>query len=84
MITVLKVIGILAILVILTGYLPVVSELPFGMEAALIFFVGTIRGILELMPWLQIVFTLILFAMFIRSMLFAWTWTKWFIELIRG
>jgi len=84
MITTLKVIGVLAVLVILTGFMPVVTELPFGMDAALSFFIGTIRAILELMPWMQIVFQLILWAMFIESLLFAWKWVQWFMELIRG
>jgi len=84
MITILVVTGILALLVILTGFMPVVSELPLGMDAALTFFVATIKAIMTLMPWMQIVFTLFLLALLVKSLLFAWGWIKWFIELVRG
>lgn len=84
MITVIKILGTLAVLVILTGFMPVVSELPLGMDDALIFFVGTIKALLTLMPWMGIVFTLFLLALLIKSLLFAWHWVRWFIELVNG
>jgi len=81
MIPYLSFLTVLALLVVVTAFMPVVTELPFGMDTALVFFVGTIKALLQLMPWLQIVWNLILWAIFIKSLLFAWKWVQWFIQL---
>lgn len=84
MITLIKIVGVFAVLGTLTLFMPVVTALPLGMDEALTFFVGNIRALVELLPWMELPFTLIMWALFIKSLLFAWHWIKWFIELIRG
>jgi len=82
-----KLIGILAtlaILVIVTNFLPVVTELPFGMDAALTFFIGAINGLLAIMPWMELPWTLVLWALFIKSLLFIFHWVIFFLNLFAG
>jgi len=67
-----------------TSWLPQVSELPFGMHNAFLIFSGSLAAILELMPWLQIVWHLFLLAVTIRTALLSWEFFKWFMSLIRG
>lgn len=81
MIPFLSFLGVLAVLSLTYQFLPVVSELPYGMDEALSFFVATIKSLLQLLPWMQIVWNLILWAIFIKSLLFAWRWIQWFIHL---
>lgn len=82
-----KLLGILAtlaILAILTSFMPVVEELPFGMDTALTFFIGAINGLLDLLPWMELPWTLVLWALFIKSLLFIFHWTMFFINLFAG
>lgn len=74
----------LAILLILSKFLPVVSELPFGMDEALIIFTSTVRGIIEIMPWLGIVWFYILLALFIKGLMFTFHWSIFFLNLFAG
>lgn len=75
---------IFTVLNVATFFLPVVTELPWGMDAALALMVGSIHGLIEIMPWMGIVWSLALTALLIKFLLFSWHWVKWFIELIRG
>lgn len=75
---------IFTVLNVATFFLPTVEELPLGMDAALTLMVGSIHGLIDLMPWLEIVWTLALLALLIKFLLFSWHWVKWFIELVRG
>jgi len=82
-----KLIGILAslaILVILTSFLPVVDELPFGMDFALSFFVGTVNGLIALMPWFGIVWTFVLWGLGIKTLLFIFHWSIFFYNMFAG
>lgn len=82
MISTLKFLGILGVLaIIIYPLLPVVTELPFGIDEALQFFVGNIRALIELLPWLATVWNLFLWALFIKSLLFIFHWVRWFVEL---
>lgn len=84
MITLIKVISIFAILGTLTLFMPVVTELPFGMDEALMFFVGNVRALVELLPWMELPFQLIMWGLFIQTLFFAWHWIKYFLEIVRG
>lgn len=75
---------IFTVLNVATFFLPTVEELPLGMDEALTFMVGAIHGLIDIMPWLEIVWTLALLALLIKFLLFSWHWVKWFIELVRG
>lgn len=76
--------GVLTVLIILTKFMPVVSELPFGMDYALTLFVGTLNGIIDLMPWMGTVWNFVLLALFIKGLLFMWHWIVFFINLFAG
>jgi len=68
----------------ITFFLPRVLELPFGIDASLVTFVGLVKGFADAVPLAEyplIVFSLILS---ISSALFIWGWIRWFIEIIRG
>jgi len=80
----LGILGTLAILAILTNFLPVVTELPFGMDFALTFLVSTINALITLMPWFGIVWTYILWAMLIKSLLFIFHWVIFFLNQFSG
>lgn len=75
---------IFTVLNVATFFLPRVEELPLGMDEALVFFSSTIHALLDLLPWLNIVWTLCLLALAIKFLLFSWHWVRWFIELVRG
>lgn len=82
-----KLIGILATLAILgivTSFLPVVTELPFGMDYALTFLVNTINALITLMPWFGIVWKFVLWALLIKSLLFIFHWGIFFLNLFAG
>ena len=82
MISTLKFFGILGVIaIVLYPFLPVVTVLPYGMDEALVFFVGSIKAILQILPWLQIVWDLFILALFIKSLLFIFNSVRWFVEL---
>jgi len=81
MFTVVKITTFLAVFLLLTQFLPEVTSLPFGLDYALTFFVGTIHGILKVMPFLITTWNLILAALAIEVALFTWERVKWFLEL---
>lgn len=66
------------------GPFPTVTELPFDMDFAARFFVSTVKGLVSIMPWFGIVWTLLLWALYIKFILYAWHWARWLIELLRG
>jgi len=65
-------------------HLPIVTELPFGGDQAIAYFVGTIHGIATIMPWMTYPMILILAGLGIKFLLFTWYWAKWLIQLVRG
>lgn len=94
MITLLKYLGIIGALLAVTAYMPNVvpvgecnssgcTEMPGMIEEGLTFFVSSINGIIDLFPWFEVVWQLILWALAIKFAFFAWSWIRWLIELIR-
>lgn len=82
-----KLLGILAtlsIIVIVTNFLPVVTELPFGMDAALVFFIGAVNALIAIMPWMEMPWILVMWALFIKGLLFLFHWSMFFVNLFAG
>lgn len=75
---------IVQIITMFLSPLPTVTELPFDMDFAAVFFVSTVKGLVNLLPWFGIVWTLLLWALYIKFILYAWHWARWLIELVRG
>lgn len=80
--------SILSLMIWLVAFLmspfPVITELPFDMDYAFTFFIGTVKGLVAIMPWFGTVWTLLLWALGIQASLYAWHWIKWLIQLVRG
>jgi len=62
----------------------VVTELPFGMQTAVDLFASSINTIIVVLPMLDIVWTLFLFAVGIKVALISIEMTFRIIQLIRG
>lgn len=75
---------VISLIGFLFGLLPDVVELPFGMDAVLVFFVQTVNSIIAIMPWFDIIWELILFAIVVEALFFLFYWIKYFIGLVRG
>jgi len=85
MIQFLKILGVMSLLaVIATAFFPEVTELPFGMDEAFIIFVGGIKGLISLLPWMEIVWNCLLIALGVDILLFTWHWVHTIINLLRG
>jgi len=85
MITALKVATWILVITTIVGlFFDPVTELPFGMDEALTFFVSTIRALIELLPWLGIVWNVIVLSLFIKGLLFTWHWIVTVIHLVRS
>lgn len=72
------------VLDLVTFFLPKVTQLPFGIDASFVSFVGLIKGFESAVP--LAVHPLVIFGLIlsISSALFIWGWIRWFIELLRG
>jgi len=72
----------------LFSFLPQVTELPtiggVSMDTAVLTVYGLIHGMLEAMPFLGIVWSCLLWYYGIKFTLLAWTFIRWFINLVRG
>jgi len=64
-------------------WLPDVQTLPFGLETALSFMGSTIKGLIEVLPFLELPWKYALFALYLHYLLISWHWIKWFIEHVR-
>lgn len=62
-------------------FLPVVTVLPMGMDAALVFFVSTIRSLIDLLPFLEVVWNLFLWGISIQVLITTFEWSMMFINL---
>lgn len=62
-------------------FLPVVTVLPMGMDAALIFFVSTIKSLIALLPFLEVVWNLFLWGISIQVLITTFEWSMMFINL---
>ena len=56
--------AIIGVFGVIMGLFPTIETLPYGIDEALVFFVGTIKGILEIFPWFQTIWNLMLLALF--------------------
>jgi len=61
-----------------------VTQLPWGIDTPLSFFMTTINDIIYVMPWLEIVWTIFLLALGIKIAEFILQWVLYLIKLIRG
>jgi len=82
MITTIKLSVFFGVFLIVAAFLPVVTELPFGLDAPMVFFATTIKGVTTLMPWMQTVWDLILLALFIEFLLQTWEWSQRFLHWV--
>jgi len=64
-------------------FLPTVTVLPFGIDYGLSYFMGVVNSLVALMPWMDIVWTFILWGLLLEFLMFSWHWIKWFIERVR-
>lgn len=83
MITTLKYLSILAFVTLVTYGLPTVTELPFGIDDAMVLFISTIRSLVAIIPFMVVPYYLIIAMLSIRFSLFVWHWIRWIIGLIR-
>jgi len=84
MLSTLKWLGIISVVATVLGlFFEPVTELPLGIDEALTFFVGTITGLISVMPWLEIVWQILLLGLSIKILLFTWHWIKYIIDLFR-
>lgn len=75
--------GIIGIFGLLMSVFPDVIALPYGIDEAMSFFVNTVKSIIIVFPFMQVIWNLILLSLTIEVLLFTWTWVRWFIERIR-
>jgi len=67
-----------------TFFLNDITTLPFGIDNAMNMFVGTIKALLDIMPWFQTPWILMLLALSISFGLWIWYWVRYVINVIRG
>jgi len=85
MISLLKTIGWISLIaLVIPIFFPVVTELPFGLDEAFVIFVSTIKGLISLLPWLEIVWNIMLLALGVKVLLFTWHWIHTIINLVRS
>jgi len=61
-----------------------VTELPWGLDTPLTYFMTLINNITYAMPWLDIVWTIFLLALAINVVIYTIELLMWFIKLVRG
>jgi len=82
MMTTAKIFIFFAVVLIVAQFLPTVTSLPFGLDYALTFFVGTVHALITLLPFLSTLWALMLAVFAIEAAIALWTWSKWFLELL--
>jgi len=65
-------------------FLPTITALPLGIDPAVQFFTGTIRGVINTFPWLDVVYNLFLLGLFLKFALFSFEMVIKIISMIRG
>jgi len=80
--------GVVYMASLLVSWLPTVTELPtinsFDVDSALVSVFGTIHGIMELIPPIDVLIKGLVWYYAIMVLLVVVTWVKWIIGLIRG
>lgn len=64
-------------------FLPVVTELPFGMDEAVQFFFATIRALMDVIPWITVPFSLMVLALFIKGLFLLWHFVRWVLGFLK-
>lgn len=77
-------VAFIGVLDTVTFFLNDITALPFGLDNAMVTFVGTVKGFLDIMPWFVVPWYLMLFALSISVGMFVWGWVKYIINVIRG
>lgn len=57
-------------------------QFPTGVYDALQYFFGTMHDLVTLIPFLEVPLQVVLMAVSMKFLLFAWSWIKWFIQLL--
>jgi len=75
---------ILSILDMLTFFLPLVTQLPYGIENSLTDLIGLYRGVTGVIPLAEKPIQMFTLALSVVFFVYAWGWVKYFIEVVRG
>lgn len=78
------IINILGAVLNFGGLFPVITALPLGLDPALVFFMTAINMIIDIFPFMDIIWILFLFGLGIKFSLFVFGWIRMLIEMIRG
>jgi len=61
-----------------------VTTMPFGTHEAIQFFAETIHGIVNTLPWMEVIFDIIRWGLQIKLILIGYELFRWIIGLVRG
>lgn len=61
-----------------------VTTLPYGIHEPVRFFAETIHGIVNTLPWMEVIFDIIRWGLQIKIMLLAYEIFRWIIGIVRG
>lgn len=56
-------------------------SLPAGVENALTTFSGSLHGLIDIIPFLEVPFELLMYVLAIKFALFAWAWVRYLLGL---
>jgi len=79
-----KFIIVLTIVILILGFAPEVTVLPFGMDSVLSTSVGVIKSVLAEVDFLRVPWYLFLAMLGVDFAFFAWKWVNYFIDLYKG
>jgi len=68
----------------ITFFLPQVTELPLGIDTALVFAVGNIKAFVGAFPFAQLPWTYFLLGLSLQFLYYLWYWADWFMSKFRG
>jgi len=78
------IINILAAVLNFGGLFPVITALPLGLDNALTFFMTAIMMIIDIFPFMDIIWSLFLLGLGIKFSLFVFGWIRMLVEMVRG
>jgi hypothetical protein len=84
MIYALKIAGGVVVLYGISLFLPTAGEVTPGFDAAIAYFIGIVRSLVDLLPFMEVPFELVMIALFIHFTLFVWQWLVRIWGLILG
>lgn len=74
---------IVTVVLLLLGFAPTVTELPFGVDPYLVIFLGVLGTLANTIDFLQVPVMLLLASFGIEIGFFIWKWTRFFIGLYK-